>query len=163
MQTLWNWSLDVYKLANTQQACLHLQNTWGLDVNTLLWLCWLAAHNHIPTSRSIDAAESISKYWQSILISSVRKARNRIDVTKLPVESTIRTQLLALELYGEKRQQHALEQLGSKKNQETRECKYTICQNNLDMLLASKGITMFVCARASDDLCRSIFSDKGIA
>ena len=163
MTKLWNWSLDVYKSADTQRACLYLQNTWSLDVNTLLWLCWLAEHNHIPTSRAIDAADTVSKYWQSTLIFNVRRARKRINVTHQSSGSQLKTQLLKLELSREKRQQHALEQLSSKENQGIWEHKYKICQNNLDMLLASRCITMPACARATDDLCRSIFSENGSA
>ncbi len=84
-------------------------------------------------------------------------------MTKLPSGSQLKTQLLILELSGEKRQQHDLEQLGSKENQVIGAHKYKICQNNLDILLASRCITMPACARASDDLRRSIFPDNSPA
>lgn len=38
----WNFSLDHYKQEGVQAACLHLQDSFGADVNLVLYCLWLA-------------------------------------------------------------------------------------------------------------------------
>ena len=50
---LWRFSLDVYRRAGVQEACLALQERHGVDVNVLMLCCWAAS----PGARSLGAAE----------------------------------------------------------------------------------------------------------
>jgi uncharacterized protein (TIGR02444 family) len=48
----WTWSLEVYARPGVEQVLLDLQDRLGLDVNILLYACWVAANRQPALSVS---------------------------------------------------------------------------------------------------------------
>lgn len=72
----WLFSLALYGQEGVQEACLHLQDVHGADVNLLLWCCWLAwDYGHIAESPEIEAADARVKDWRDNIISPLRAVR----------------------------------------------------------------------------------------
>lgn len=74
----WDFSLAVYGRPGVAEACLGLQDRHGLDVNLLLFCCWVGSQG-----RHLDAADfarltgSVGE-WQRSVISPLRGVRRRL-------------------------------------------------------------------------------------
>lgn len=62
-QTLWDFALAFYARPDIEAACLRLQDGAGLDVNALLWACWLEGHGLTPTA---DLAAADHPLWADV-------------------------------------------------------------------------------------------------
>ena len=159
INSLWAWSLDVYSAEATRVACLTLQDQHSLDINTLLWLCWCANNYKTPTDLAYGESRAISHYWQSELIAGIRNARKQLGHGKeLPAQQTLKKELLKLELLAENRQQNQLEALTTFEQDQKKWTKAILCQNNLDLLLASLRKNSQECALETEKLCATLFT-----
>ncbi|MBL4869677.1 MAG: TIGR02444 family protein [Robiginitomaculum sp.] len=160
INSLWEWSLDVYSVEATRNACLTLQDQHSLDINTLLWLCWCANNHKTPTAWALDKSKTIGLYWQSELIAGIRNARKHLgNHDAAPSCQNLKKELLKLELLAEHRQQNQLEALTTFSQDQKKWTKANLCQNNLDLLLASLRKKSLGCARATEKLCASLFEE----
>lgn len=153
----WNWSLKVYKNPKTKAACLHLQDEFSLDVNTLLWLCWLASDNHAPTPKALEICADISQKWNHKLTKNVRNARKTVGDLHLDTTSHLKSEFLKLELMFERRQQSELENISEKVKSSQPISKIDLCQQNLNMYLDTQSLSSVESTNATQGLCRSIF------
>jgi uncharacterized protein (TIGR02444 family) len=75
----WDFSLAVYGSEGVAPACLTLQEAHGVDVNFLLFCCWLAA-----SGRGVVAAEEIARLheavagWHGEIVRGLRAVRKRL-------------------------------------------------------------------------------------
>ena len=70
----WNYSCQLFQLADVAEVCLQMQNNFDADVNLLLFCCW-AGENRRPLNKTeIDSLIQASKPWQSA-IKPLREAR----------------------------------------------------------------------------------------
>ena len=75
----WDFSLNVYGSDGVAPACLVLQERHGIDVNVLLFCCWLGASGHgaldegeiAAVCRTVDA-------WHRDVVRAVRGVRQRL-------------------------------------------------------------------------------------
>lgn len=96
----WDFSLRVYGSEGVAPACLALQEAHGVDVNLLLFCCWLGA-----TGRGTVDADGIARLqtavadWHAEIVRGLRAVRRRL---KEPVAGEDRTLALALRKHVQK-------------------------------------------------------------
>lgn len=75
----WNFSLRVYGTAGVPPACLRLQEAHGLDVNVVLFCCWLGASGRGALSPAERRAmvEAVGA-WHETVVRAVRAVRQRL-------------------------------------------------------------------------------------
>jgi uncharacterized protein (TIGR02444 family) len=96
----WDFSLRVYGSEGVAPACLELQEAHGIDVNVLLFCCWLGA-----TGRGAVGAEGVAQLhaavadWHAEVVRGLRAVRKRL---KDPVAGEDRTLALAVRKHVQK-------------------------------------------------------------
>ncbi len=75
----WDFSLRVYGSEGVPAACLVLQDRYQIDVNVLLFCCWLGASGR----GALDAAEMAAvcetvEVWHRDIVRAVRTVRQRL-------------------------------------------------------------------------------------
>ena len=120
---LWDFSLSLYPKPGVAEACLALQNQHGFDVNVFLCCLWLAQQRRSLAAQSTRELVAQSDAWRGELIAPLRQLRTKMkhwpdsDVlpsfTGQPGFTTLRDEIKAAELHGEKLQQLGLEELVS--------------------------------------------------
>jgi len=162
-EILWDWALAAYQNPHVKDTCLELQDQFALDVNGLLWLCWLAGRGKEPTNRSLGEFRAISRNLQTGLIGKIRTIRKDLagDAALMarPAALDLKRQLLELELVLEKSELEMLEALANKPVSGRRVSSKARARKNLDLLLAVYKIDELSCARLCDTLCHAIFRD----
>jgi uncharacterized protein (TIGR02444 family) len=75
----WDFSLSVYKVDGVAPACLVVQERHAVDVNVLLYCCWLGASGRgVATAGELDAALSAVGVWHHDIVRAVRAVRQRL-------------------------------------------------------------------------------------
>ncbi len=75
----WNFSLEVYGGEGVARACLDLQDRRQVDVNVLLFCCWLGASGRGRIERAdLQALIGRVQAWQREVIGPLRAARRRL-------------------------------------------------------------------------------------
>ena len=106
---LWRFSCLVYAAPGVAEACLHLQDRHGADVNLLLLAAWLGATRGVRLEMPLlDAIPGAS--WQDTVIGPLRAARRRVKAGGLddPSLKEFHARLLATELAAEQIRQAEL-------------------------------------------------------
>ncbi|GJL97797.1 MAG: hypothetical protein DHS20C06_16140 [Hyphobacterium sp.] len=106
----WDWSLEKYDGSDVKSACLDLQDTFGLNVNILLWCCWLAQENR-DASALIEQAVHTIEPWSSNFTCAIREIRQQ--ASEDPHAASLYKSLLACELDAEQIEQSMLFDLAS--------------------------------------------------
>jgi uncharacterized protein (TIGR02444 family) len=121
----WDYALELYQREGVEAACLELQQRHGLDVNVVLFCCWLASRG-IPVDdavlgRIVEAANA----WQEEFVRPLRAVRSRLKAmltapqpggiaTRWPeLAAALRQRALALEIDGERLEQLLLADLAT--------------------------------------------------
>lgn len=155
-ESFWDFSLRVYRLPHVGETCLALQNTYGLDVNVLLFACWHGRHFGPFSPGTLQAALQFSTQWSTHVVKSLRHARNWMKsalaaqdstLSTLPGVTELREQIKAVELRGERLQQHALESLMraspavQRPVQNDEQASHSI-QHNLQKIVEASALTL---------------------
>ena len=74
-QDLWRFSLRVYGSEPVAVACLWLQDHRAIDVNLLLFGCWLGSRGIELTSATLGAAQRVTGPWTREVVAPLRRAR----------------------------------------------------------------------------------------
>jgi uncharacterized protein (TIGR02444 family) len=108
----WRFSLQFYKQAGVSDACIALQDHYGLDVNLLLFLFWLASERQTLSADDVKRLDATIRSWRELTIIPIRDARRKLKGAKTFVDpvkqEAFRDQVKAVELSAEKLQQEAL-------------------------------------------------------
>lgn len=143
----WDFSLAVYARDGVAPACLSLQDRLGVDVNVLLYCCWIGSQ----FGTALDAAmvsRLVGKVsdWKSDVVEPLRSVRRALNsnLEGVPNErrETLRTDVKQLELQAERLEQdmlvNALEvpSKQARNNLDGRSC----ARHNIDCYLAELGI-----------------------
>lgn len=117
-QNFWNFSVALYARARVADACLELQNSYGLDVNMLLFCYWHGIHLGEFTPATLSQALSTSLTWKQEVVQPLRNVRQWMKIQGNAYSGVDLTQFEALrarikfdELGAEKYQQELLEQV----------------------------------------------------
>jgi uncharacterized protein (TIGR02444 family) len=111
----WTFSLSYYRQAGVSEACLELQDRFGVDVNIVLFLLWTATLRRRLEAGEIRALADRVRAWQNDVVVPIRNLR-RFLKTPPPLldEGTaelFRTKIKAVELESERLQQEAMSAL----------------------------------------------------
>jgi uncharacterized protein (TIGR02444 family) len=116
----WSYSLALYGEPGVERACLELQRRHDLDVNLLLFCCWLAARGVELDEPALERARQAAGSWQLEVVRPLRAIRQRLKVRLARPEpgsvpagwpdlaGRLRAGILGLELDGEHLEQLAL-------------------------------------------------------
>ena len=75
----WDFSLRVYGSEGVPEACLVLQERHGIDVNVLLYCCWLGASGRgTLDDGEIAAVRGAVEHWHRDVVRAVRAVRQRL-------------------------------------------------------------------------------------
>lgn len=99
----WDFSLQVYGRPGVAEACLRLQDRHDLDVNLLLYFCWLAGIRDCALAAAeIEQAMAATEAWRVEVVKALRSIRRRMKpgFEGMPRDRTerLRKQVQRLEL-----------------------------------------------------------------
>lgn len=107
----WRFSGAVYAAAGVEQACLALQDRFGLDVNLALLCAWIgAARAGVMQDEEVGAAAALAAEWHAEAVLPLRSVRRRVKRMALltdPAVVAFRGRAAEIELEAE-RIEHAV-------------------------------------------------------
>lgn len=74
-QDFWNFSVATYGKAGVAEACLHLQEQLGIDVNILLYCCWYGCTRGTLDGAAMERILSFAEPWSEHVVRPLRAAR----------------------------------------------------------------------------------------
>jgi uncharacterized protein (TIGR02444 family) len=111
----WQFSLALYAQPGVADACLHLQDHAGVDVNVLFYLLFLASRGRVVERLEAQQIEETAAAWREAVVAPLREIRRKL---KMPVgafaptlTSALRSDIKRIELAAERIQQERLEQM----------------------------------------------------
>ncbi len=110
---LWDFSLKQYARSGVADACLHLQDEHGVNVNVMLWCLWLGEQGVELDGTRLVKTQKCIEAWDEHYVIPLRALRRRMKaefgVDDLLIEQ-LRGQIKQAELLAEKRLQMWLEE-----------------------------------------------------
>lgn len=108
----WRFSLHFYRQAGVADACIALQDEYGVDVNLLLFLLWLAGDGQLLSGDDVKKLDDTVRDWRKLTIVPIRDIRRKLKGARTLIDpaqqEVYRTKVKAIELEAERLQQHAL-------------------------------------------------------
>jgi uncharacterized protein (TIGR02444 family) len=108
----WRFSLQFYRLSGVANACIALQDEYGVDVNLLLFLLWRADEGHLLSADAVKKLDDKVRDWRNLTVIPIRNIRRKLKGGRTLVEpgqqEAFRTRIKAIELEAERLQQQAL-------------------------------------------------------
>lgn len=109
----WDFSLSVYGTPGVADACLRLQDEAGLDVNLVLFACWIAGARKTPlTDAEMREVIALTQAWRERVVVPLRRIRRELkggsDGLPLDAVESFRSEIKRIELASERRQQDML-------------------------------------------------------
>lgn len=108
----WRFSLQFYRLAGVAEACIALQDVYGVDVNLLLFLLWRADQGRALSADEVRALDDKVRDWRNDAVIPIRNIRRKLKSAQTLIEpgqqEAFRTKLKGIELEAERLQQQAL-------------------------------------------------------
>lgn len=102
----WQFSITTYAHERAARAFLEMQDDRGLDVNVLLYACWLASKNRQLTAHHLEALECCIAQWQRRVVMPLRDLRR--ELKSYADASLFRDEIKGLELRAERQQQNLM-------------------------------------------------------
>lgn len=135
----WDFSLAFYGQNTVKEACLALQNQHGLDVNVLLFCCWLAKEGYEPlTIEQMAKVAELSEHYQKNVIQPLRTARHQLKSSRSDLLDGVPLQLYRkiadMEVDAEHLEQIALEKIAVEFVSTTVD-QGTLCHNAIHNIL----------------------------
>ena len=99
----WDFSLEVYGRAGVPEACLEVQEAHGVDVNVILFCCWLGRTGRGRLARAeTEAMRAAVAQWHEVVVRGVRAVRQRLKGGMPPapvaLSDPLRRRLAAIEV-----------------------------------------------------------------
>jgi uncharacterized protein (TIGR02444 family) len=114
----WRFSLSFYRQPGVSDACIALQDSFGVDVNLLLFLFWLAGDGRKLSADEVEKLNDQVRSWRELTIIPIRDTRRKLKGAATLVEpekqEAFRNKVKAAELEAERMQQEALYAFTSK-------------------------------------------------
>jgi uncharacterized protein (TIGR02444 family) len=108
----WRFSLKFYREPGVSEACIALQDEFGVDVNLLLFLLWLASDDRQLSADEVAMLDDNVRDWRNLTIVPIRDTRRKLKGAETLVapakQEAFRTKVKAIELDAERLQQEAL-------------------------------------------------------
>ena len=138
--SFWRFSLAFYEVERVQEICLRLQDEAGLDVNRLLFACWLGAlgRRAVPEHPLWQRVAA----WQQDIIQPLRQLR-RAQPKEREAQLRLRRLMQEVELKAEQCEQWWLFQACEEVSQARLLATPQVTWDNLlDMALAAPGLQL---------------------
>lgn len=120
MERFWDFSVRTYRTEAVPDACLSLQNDHGVDVNMLLYCCWVATVVVEFDDELFDQASQFSAQWADYVVIPLRNARTWMKHTgcitgQMSTDDCmqLREEVKTVEFAAEKMQQEFLDSITS--------------------------------------------------
>jgi uncharacterized protein (TIGR02444 family) len=109
---IWDFVLNYYGRKGVSEALIGLQDSYGIDVNMLLFLVWMAAQRRSLGADDVQRVSEASHAWQRSVVVPIRAVR-RLLKESAPLVSpdtaaAFRKKVQAVELEGEQLQLNAM-------------------------------------------------------
>lgn len=131
--TFWAFSLALYGKPGVAPALIGLQDRLGLDVNMLLYCCWVGADGRQLSRDDLKAVEAVADPWQSEVVRPLRSLRRRLKggFGAMPVDrvESFRKRVSELEIEGEHIAQSAMAQAPRGEHQAGAAATAAVCAN----------------------------------
>ena len=118
--TFWDFSVGAYRQPGVADACLSLQERYGLDVNLLFFCCWFGCTRGPLDASTFRLVLSFAEPWANEVVRPLRAARTWMKTTGCGRAGIAETRCMALrdkikgvEFEAERLQQNTLEDLVS--------------------------------------------------
>ena len=110
--SIWDFVLNYYGRKGVSEALIGLQDSYGIDVNMLLFLVWVAAQRRSLGADDVQRVSEASHAWQRNVVVPIRAVR-RLLKENAPLVSpdtaaAFRKKVQAVELEGEQAQLNAM-------------------------------------------------------
>ncbi len=142
MNPFWQFSLQLYGQPQVERLCLQLQARFDIDVNLLLWSCWLQALG-VPLGAGLLAqARDTVGDWNRQVVKPLRRVRTTVKRGDWPGGGDLPAlleQCRQLELEAEKQQQQWLYQLAEDHGLQADETAALQPGENIERLLRALG------------------------
>lgn len=106
--------MTLYAKPGVAPTCLALQDQWGVDVNLLFFLAFLASHGRCLNVAEVRQIDDFIRPWREHVVWPLRSVRRALKNGVAPVSAGIsgklRDAIKREELHAERQQQQALEQ-----------------------------------------------------
>ncbi|ARU28817.1 TIGR02444 family protein [Cellvibrio sp. PSBB006] len=103
--SLWDFSLALYSAPDVESICLRLQDDFQVNVNILLWCCWLEVRSIRLTPMRLEQACQRIDSWDQSVVAPLRHLRRDIKQHYLandPQVEACRQAIKSAELAAEK-------------------------------------------------------------
>ena len=90
---------------------MNLQDSFGLNINLILWCLWSGDNFSEPDEIVIRKAKDLSDQWSSCVVEPMRAARRALKSKAGSDAASLYDEIKAIELKGEKVEQEMLERL----------------------------------------------------
>lgn len=114
ISSFWDFSLALYAQPQVADTCVLLQDTYGVNVNLLLWCAWLQCQQLTLTPARLQHAHALVDEWERDYVVPLRRLRRKLKqqfgVADASVEA-LRQTIKQAELLAEKHMQLWLETL----------------------------------------------------
>ncbi len=108
----WRFSLRFYRQSGVSDACIALQDEYGVDVNLLLFLLWCADEGRSLSTDEVKKLDDTVRDWRNLTVIPLRDIRRKLKGARTPMDpgqqEALRTKIKAIELEAERLQQQAL-------------------------------------------------------
>lgn len=99
---LWDYSLSSYKRAGVETICLTLQDEFNLNVNFLLYCCWLSTGAiKIADSELLQQVKEL-RYWDYEVLMPLRQARRALVKLRITETEALKDKVMLCELEAER-------------------------------------------------------------
>ncbi len=108
-KSLWAFSCKVYGKNRVAKALIEMQDRHGIDVNVILFLCWLARRGLGPLDEKLVLAITAAAIpWQQGVIRPLRSVRRQMKAMEGMEAHNVYKSLKASELEAERAEQESL-------------------------------------------------------
>jgi uncharacterized protein (TIGR02444 family) len=113
----WDYALELYRRPGVEAACLELQQRHGVDINIVLFCCWLTHRGVAADAAFLARIAAAAEVWQQEVVRPLRAVRSQLKsaltapqpgsiAARWPeLAAALRQQVLALEIDGERLEQ----------------------------------------------------------
>lgn len=89
----WNYSSQVWLLPNIEKNCLALQNDHEVNINILLYCCWVGDKNLIINDDNLQALLNAVQPWQEI-VEPLRESRKMMQQNLIAIPANTLSQTI---------------------------------------------------------------------
>jgi uncharacterized protein (TIGR02444 family) len=107
----WTFSLDRYHRPGVPDLCLELQDSFGADVNLVLFALWMGHDGYVLDHRGAKAAINAVSQWHLSVVKPMRRARRWLkgrDIADTDARDTLRAAIQKWEIEAERMEQQML-------------------------------------------------------